>query len=133
MEHRSRGIGPDQGQIAELRARADAGDRNAAGRLGELLARNGNPEGALHVWARAYGDASPTTRQLADLLKGRGDVSGAVQVWQSSDEVRQNPGGFHAEFLNGLDASERMDWDDEPEDWAFIEAEQLARLQAEQQ
>jgi hypothetical protein len=59
---------PDPDQIAELQARADAGDRNAAGRLGELLAGRGDPEGAVRVWAQAYGDASPTTRWLAELL-----------------------------------------------------------------
>jgi hypothetical protein len=61
-------------QIAELRARADAGDRNAAGRLGELLAGRGDLAGALRVWAQAYGGCSPTTRRLAELLAGRGDL-----------------------------------------------------------
>jgi hypothetical protein len=40
----------DPEQIAELQARADAGDRNAAGRLGELLAEQGDLEGAARAW-----------------------------------------------------------------------------------
>ncbi|EKX64691.1 hypothetical protein Sipo8835_27920 [Streptomyces ipomoeae] len=130
MEDRSGSSGPDQDEIAELRARADAGDRNAAGRLGELLAKHGDREGALRVWARAHGDTSPTTRRLADLLAERGDLAGAVEVWTFSDAVRQNPAGFHAEYLNTLNACDRLDEDD-PEDWAFIEGEELARLLAE--
>jgi hypothetical protein len=117
-------------QIAELRARAEAGDRNAAGRLGELLARRGDREGALQVWAGAYGDGSPTTRLLGELLAERGDLDGAVRAWEFSDVVRQNPEGLHAEFLSTLSPDEVLEWDD-PEDWAFTEAEQVARLLAE--
>jgi hypothetical protein len=122
---------PDPDQVAELRARADAGDRNAAGRLGELLARRGDLEGAVRVWAQAYGDDSPTTRRLGELLAERGDLEGAVRAWQFSDAVRHNPAGLHAEFLSTLSPEERLDWDDEPEDWAFTESEELARLLAE--
>jgi hypothetical protein len=120
---------PDQ-QIAELRARAEAGDRNAAGRLGELLARRGDREGAVRVWAQAYGDGSPTTRRLGELLAEWGDLDGAVRAWEFSDVVRQNPEGLHAELLSTLTPEERLDWDDDPEDWASMEAEQLARLLA---
>ncbi|WP_433473801.1 hypothetical protein ACQPZP_34090 [Spirillospora sp. CA-142024] len=118
---------PDRDQIAELRARADAGDRNAAGRLGELLAKHGDLEGAVRVWVSAYGDDSPTTARLAELMAGRGDLEGAVGVWRFSDVVRYNPAGLHEGFLSTLDAAERIDWEDEPEDWAFMETEQLAR------
>jgi len=87
---------PDPDQIAELQARADAGDRNAAGRRGELLAGRGDPEGAVRVWAQAYGDDSPTTRRLGELLAERGALEGAVRAWQFSDVVWQNPAGLHA-------------------------------------
>jgi hypothetical protein len=125
---------PDPDQIAEWQARADVGDRDAAGRLGELLARRGDLEGALRVWAQACGDrSSRTTRRLAELLAGRGDLEGAVQVWQFSDEVWQNPAGLHAEFLSALSPEEYLqETADDPEDWGFMETEQLARLLAEQ-
>jgi hypothetical protein len=123
---------PDPDEIAELQARADAGDRNAAGRLGELLAEQGNLEGALRVWARAHGDGSSTTRRLAELLAGRGDLKGAVQAWEFSDVVRQNPAGRHAEFLSALSPEEYLEeTTNDPEDWASTETEWLARLLAE--
>lgn len=130
MEDRSGSSGPHQDHLAELRARADAGDRNAAGRLGELLANRGDPEGALRVWVRAYGDDSPTTRRLAELLAEGGDLSGAVKAWKFSDVVWQNPAGLHAEYLDTLDDDDRLDEDD-PEDWTFMEAEEVAQLLAE--
>ncbi|MEU2287266.1 hypothetical protein ABZ614_36065 [Streptomyces sp. NPDC013178] len=130
MEDRSGSSGPNQDEIAELRARADAGDRNAAGRLGELLARHGDREGALRVWARAYGDRSPTTKRLAELMAEQGDLAGAVNVWVFSDAVWQNPASFHEEYLDTLDPLDRADEDD-PEDWAFMEREQLANLLAD--
>jgi hypothetical protein len=124
---------PDPDEIAALQARADAGDRNAAGRLGELLARRGDLERALRVWAHAYGDCSSTTRRLAELLAGRGDLKGAVNAWEFSDVVWQNPEGLHEEFLDALDPEERILWTaDDPEDWAFMEAEELTLLLAEQ-
>ncbi|MGW0825950.1 hypothetical protein [Streptomyces sp. NPDC002845] len=95
-----------------------------------MLARHGDREGALRLWARTYGDDSPTTRRLAELLAERGDLAGAVEVWTFSDPVRQNPAGFHAEYLDTLDICERLNEDD-PEDWAFMEKEQLASLLAE--
>ena len=116
--------------MAELRARADAGDRNAAGRLGELLAKYGDEEDALRVWARAYGRESSTTLRLAELMVEWGDVTAAVRAWQFSDPVWQNPEGFHAEYLDSLPPDERADEDD-PEDWAFMEREELAQLLAE--
>ena len=132
MERRSGSGLPDPEQFAELQARADAGDRNAAGRLGELLAGRGDPEGAVRVWAQAYGDASPTTRRLAELLAEQGDLEGAAQAWRFSDVVWQNPAGLHAEFLSTLSPEDYLqETTDDPEDWAFMEAEQLARLLAE--
>jgi hypothetical protein len=119
-------------QIAELQARADASDGNAAGRLGELLAGRGDLEGALRVWAQAYGHGSATTRRLGELLAERGDLEGAVRAWQFSDVVWQNPAGLHAEFLSALSPEEYLqETTDDPEDWAFMETEKLARLLAE--
>lgn len=123
---------PDPDEIAELQARTAAGDRNAAGRLGELLAGQGDLEGALRVWAQAYGDGSSTTRRLAELLAERGDLKGAVEAWEFSDVVWQNPAGRHAEFLSALSPEEYLEeTTDDPEDWVFMETEWLARLLAE--
>lgn len=122
----------DPDEIAHLQARADAGDRNAAGRLGELLARRGDLEGALRVWAQAYGERSSTTRQLAELLAERGDLEGAVAAWKFSDVAWQNPEGFREEFLSTLNPEDYLqETAFDPEDWAFMEAERLARLRAE--
>jgi hypothetical protein len=103
-----------------------------ATRLGELLAGRGDLEGALRVWAHAYGDGSATTRRLGELLAERGDLEGAVRAWQFSDVVWQNPAGLHAEFLSALSPEEFLqETTDDPEDWAFMETEQLARVLAE--
>jgi hypothetical protein len=132
VEHRSGSGMPDPDEVAQLQARADAGDHNAAGRLGELLARRGDLDGALRVWVQAYGDCSSTTRRLADLLAERGDLDGAVRAWQFSDVVWQNPAGLHAEFLSALSPEEFLEQTtDDPEDWAFTETERLAGLLAE--
>src|SRR5882724_4660981 len=78
---------------------------------------------------QARGDCSPTTRQLAELLAGQGDLERAVQAWQFSDVVWQNPAGLHAEFLSALSPGEYLqETTDDPEDWGFMEAGQLARL-----
>ncbi|MFF3849147.1 hypothetical protein [Streptomyces sp. NPDC002328] len=129
MEERSDSKGQDHEEIAELRARAEAGDRNAGGRLGELLARNGDREGALRQWAHTYGDTASTTRRLAEVLAQRGELAAAVQVWRFSDDVWQNPAGFHTEYMATLDPEDRLEEDD-PEDWAFMEREQLVNLLA---
>jgi hypothetical protein len=122
---------PDPDEIAGLRARADAGDRNAAGRLGELLAGRGDREGALRVWAQAYGDRRGTTRRIAELLAEQGDLDGAVQAWKFSDVVWQNPEGLHEEYLSTLSPEDYLqETTDDPEDWAFMEAEELLRLLA---
>jgi hypothetical protein len=119
-------------QIADLRPRADSGDRNAAGRLGELLAKQGDLEGAVRVWAQAYGDDAATTRRLGELLAERGDLEGAVRAWQFSDVVWQNPAGLHAEHLHTLSPEDFLqETTDDPEDWVFMETEQLAMLLAE--
>ncbi|MEW9528547.1 hypothetical protein [Microbispora sp. NPDC049125] len=134
MERRSSSFVPDSDEIAELQARADAGDQNAAGRLGELLAKSGDLEGALRVWARAYGDCHlwATTKRLAEMKAEDGDLQAAVQTWLFSDVVWQNPEGLRQDYLATLDADERRELeDDDPEDWAFIEEEQLTLRLAE--
>lgn len=135
MEHRSGGgrpdPGPDPDQIAELRARADAGDRDSGGRLGELLARQGDRVGALRAWAQAYGDVSSTTRELAELLTEQDNLEGAVHAWQFSDVVWQNPAGLHQEYLSTLSPEDYLEQtSDDPEDWGYLEAEALASLRS---
>ena len=130
MEDRSDGGIADEEQIPRLRARAEAGDRDAAGLLGELLAREGDLEGALRVWADAYGDTSQTTRRIAELLAEDGDLEGAVHAWRFSDVVWQNRIGLHAQYLATLTDEERLDEDD-PEDRGFMEYQHLTRLLAE--
>lgn len=126
MERRSGNDVPDLDEIAQLRARADAGDRNAAGRLGELLAKHGDPEGALRVWAEACGATSSATRRLAELLVQEGDLEKAVSTWQVSDEVWQNPAGLRQEYLSTLNDEDRAQEEYcDPEDWTFIESQQL--------
>lgn len=89
-------------------------------------------EGALRVWAQAYGERSSTTRQLAELLAERGDLEGAVAAWKFSDVAWQNPEGFREEFLSTLNPEDYLqETAFDPEDWAFMEAERLARLRAE--
>ncbi|WP_329086134.1 MULTISPECIES: hypothetical protein [unclassified Streptosporangium] len=125
MEHRY------PNHITELRARTEAGDKNAAGRLGELLAKSGDREGALRVWAEAYGDSRPTTRRLAELKVEDGDLDDAVSTWKFSDIVWQNPEGLHQEYLNTLDHEDRMEAEYcDPEDWGFMEAEKLTWMLA---
>ncbi|MEU3624885.1 hypothetical protein BS329_01760 [Amycolatopsis coloradensis] len=129
-DHSGSGMpGPDQ--LKASRVRADARDRDAAGRLAEVLAGQGDQQGALAVWARTYGDCSPTTKRLAELLAERGDVAGAVSAWRFSDAMRQNPEGSHASWLKTLPDEDRLECEDDPEDWAFMEAEQVARLLAD--
>jgi hypothetical protein len=79
MEHRSSGDVSRAEQITQLRARVDAGERDAAGPLGELLARRGDQQGAIQVWADAYGDGSPRTKRLAESLVQAGDLTPVIQ------------------------------------------------------
>lgn len=132
MEHRPGSGAPNPDEVANLRARAEAGDRNAGGRLGELLAEQGDLEGALRVWAQAYGSDSATTRRVAELLAEQGDLEGAVHTWQFSDVVWQNPEGRRAESLRAMSPEDYLEaTSDDPEDWAFMETERLASLLAE--
>jgi hypothetical protein len=117
---------PDPEEIERLWVQADAGDRNAAGLLGELLAAGGDAEGALRVWVAAYGATSSTTKRLAELQVEDGDLQGAVSTWLASDEVRQNPAGLHQKHLSRLSLEDRLQEEQgDPEDWAYIEAQHL--------
>lgn len=131
MEQRPGNGVPDPDEIAQLRARADAGDQNAAGRLGELLAKQGDLEGALRVLAEAYGRTSSTTRQLAELLAEEGDLEGAVSTWTFSDVVWQNPAGLRRGYLSTLNDEDRAEEEYcDPEDWAFMEGQKLTFMLA---
>lgn len=46
--------------------------------------------------------------------------------------VWQDPAGLHAEFLDTPDPGEHLDAEDDPEYWAFTEAEERARSPAGQ-
>ncbi|MEJ2855484.1 MULTISPECIES: hypothetical protein [unclassified Saccharothrix] len=107
-------------------------ERNEAGRRGELLAESGDLEGALRVWAEAYGEIEPTTKRLAELYAENGDLNHAVSTWMLSDALRGNPLGRHQQYRNSLSWEERL-WDDDDdgtgdEGWEFQQAEVLARL-----
>jgi hypothetical protein len=66
---------PDPDQIAELRPRADAGDRNPAGRLGELPARRGDLEGAVPARPHTHHHRGP-----GDMSNGPGPAGSTS--WQ---------------------------------------------------
>ncbi len=67
--------------IPLYRHAADAGDRDAASQLAELLAKRGDLDGAVQILrARADAGDGPAASRLADLLGRRGDLDGAVQI-----------------------------------------------------
>ena len=66
----------ERGDLDGLRARADAGDGDAAGRLAELLAERGDLDG---LRARADAGDGAAARRLADLLAERGDLDEAAR------------------------------------------------------
>jgi hypothetical protein len=117
--------------ITQLRARVDAGDRDAAGPLGELLAAQGDRPGAIQVWAAAYGDEAPWTKQLADLLVREGYPEDTVSVWEASAAVWSNPISLYRQHLATLSDEERREHEyDEPEEmagtWTAVLTELLA-------
>lgn len=78
---------------------------DAAGRQGELLAEQGDREGALED---------------------------AVSAWRFSDALWFDPLGRRRAHLDSLSVEDR--WEatgDDPEDWAYMECEQLVQLLAE--
>ena len=69
---------PSAATWTKLRARADAGDRDAAERLAELLAERGDLDEAIQILrARADAGDENAAEQLAGLLAGRGDLDEA--------------------------------------------------------
>ena len=71
------GLLAERGDLDELRARADAGDRAAARRLAELLAERGDLD---ELRARADAGDGDAAVRLAELLAERGDLDGAEQI-----------------------------------------------------
>ena len=116
-------------QITHLQARIDAGDRDAAGPLGELLALRGDLQDAIHVWAAAYGDKSPTTKQLAELLAREGELERAVRAWELADPVWHNPISLHRQYLATLTEEAQLEYQyDEPEEMTGTQTAKLAEL-----
>ena len=132
MEHRSGGGDLSTAeQIEHLRARLRAGDREAAGPLGELLAGQGDRQGAIEVWGGAYGEAEPLTRRLAELLVREGDLERAVSAWLVSHSVWSNPAGRYRRYLATLSDEDRREHEyDEPEETAGTQTAVLVELLA---
>lgn len=98
----------------------------------ELLAEQGDREGALRAWAQAYADTAPTTKRLAEVLAENGDLDSAVSVWLFSDALWFNPLGHRQTYLDSLSVEDRLEATcDDPEDWGYLESERLADLLAE--
>lgn len=109
-----------------------AGERDAAGPLGELLAGRGDLRGAIQVWVDAYGDSAPGTKRLAELLVQEGELEDAVRAWEDSDPVWNNPISVYRQRLASLPEEERREFEyDEPEEmtgsWIAVLAELLAQ------
>lgn len=132
MEDRSSGEVLSAQRIAQLRARVDAGERDAAGPLGELLAGCGDLHGAIRVWVDAYGDSEPRTKRLAELLVQEGEPQDAVRVWEHSGAVWNNRISLYRQSLASLPEEERREFEyDEPEEmtgtWMAVLAELLVQ------
>jgi hypothetical protein len=116
-------------RIADLRARVEAGDRNAPGPLGELLAGQGDLAGAIAVWDTAYGDEERLTKRLADLLVQEGELKDAVGVWEASYAVWTNPISLYRQGLAAMPEDERREFEsDEPEEMAGTWTARLIEL-----
>ena len=74
----------ERGDLDELRARADAGDRFAALRLADLLAEQNDLD---ELRARADAGDGTAALRLADLLVARGDLDGAAQILRARADV----------------------------------------------
>lgn len=120
-------------EIAQLRARVEAGDRDAPGPLGELLAGQGDLQGAIAVWDAAYGDEERLTKRLADLLVREGEVKDAVGVWEASYAVWTNPISLYRQGLAAMPADQRREFEsDEPEEMAGTWTARLLELLVQQ-
>jgi hypothetical protein len=77
--------------MAELRTRADGGDRCAGERLVELLVEDGGPAAVAELRARADAGACGAARALAAILLARGDEDGLraeVNAGNTADAAR---------------------------------------------
>jgi thioredoxin-like negative regulator of GroEL len=85
----------ERGELDELRARAETGDSFAASRLAELLEERGDPDGATQVLRTAAetGDSFAASR-LARLLEERGDVDGATQILRARTDAGDSDAAF---------------------------------------
>jgi len=119
MEEQPYGDASTAQKIAQTRARLEAGEHDAAGPLGELLARSGDRQGAIQVWGDAYGQESPSRKRLAELLAREGRLDLAVSVWEESLQVWHNPISLYSQHLARMSDEERTEalWD-EPEEMA---------------
>ena len=81
---------PSAATWTQLRARADAGDGDAALRLAELLAERGDLDGAARPGRRRRRDAA---LRLADLLAERGDLDEAARPGRRRRRVRRPAAG----------------------------------------
>ncbi len=100
----------ERGYLDELRARADVGDRFAAGRLAGLLA---DREDLDELRARADAADELAAMRLADLLADRGDLDGAVQVLFTSADAGHGDARRLTEFLmqqGRSEEAERLRW-----------------------
>ncbi len=73
-----------RGDLDELRARANAGDKFAAPRLAYLLAEQGDLD---KLRARANAGDWAAANRLAELLAQQGDLDGAVQIHRARANV----------------------------------------------
>ena len=99
---------PSAATWTELRARADAGDEDAAWQLAELLAERGDLDGAEQILrARADAGDGHAAWRLAELLAERGDLDEAVQSARRADAGDRHAAEQLAELL-----AERGDLDE---------------------
>ncbi|MEW1847925.1 hypothetical protein AB0392_59060, partial [Nonomuraea angiospora] len=118
----------EQGREGELRARADAGDEQAAEVMAELLAEQGREE---ELRARADAGDKAAARALAELLTEQGRVEEALEAWRElADDIDSSwyPAKRLAELLaeQGREGELRARADAGDEQAAEVLAELLA-------
>ena len=89
-----------RGDLDELRARADAGDRYAAERLADLLADRGDLDEAEQILrARANAGDEYAAVRLAGLLVDRGDLDEAEQILRARADANEDAAERLADLL----------------------------------